>query len=101
MGGADREAVVLLRGLACAVAVGSMAGCAGYESAYEKGVYAYEPIYCYRTLADIDCLRAPDLRAERRLVNYYGPSPRRAPRPAPSPPARLDPPPTITGNGSP
>lgn len=74
-----------------------LAGCGGYESAYERAVYDDEPVYCYRTLADIDCFRAPDVRAERRLVNYYGPSPRRAAR-AEVEEIRLAPPPAIEPN---
>ena len=27
----------------------------GYVSEYEKGVYDYEPVYCYQSLAGIEC----------------------------------------------
>ncbi|HSO42738.1 MAG TPA: hypothetical protein VLR47_07850 [Rhodospirillales bacterium] len=69
-----------------------LSGCGGYETAYERAVYAAEPVYCYRTIADPDCYRVADPASNRRVVNYYGPSPRRtkAPRPAE---IRLDPPP--------
>jgi hypothetical protein len=72
-----------------------LAGCGGYETAYERAVYDAEPVYCYRTVADPDCYRVADPASNRRLVNYYGPSPRRteAPRPAE---IRLDPPPADT-----
>lgn len=75
-----------LIGLLVALAVAGLGpvGCSGYESAYERAVYDAEPVYCYRTLAAIDCWRAPDPRADRRLVNYYGPSPRRAEAPIPA-----------------
>lgn len=72
-----------------------LGGCGGYESAYERAVYDYESVYCYRTLGDPDCYRAADTRAERRLVNYYGPSPRRAEAPEATA-IRLDPPPAIS-----
>lgn len=80
--------VALLAGLA---AGSGLTGC-GYESAYERAVYDAEPVYCYRTLADSDCWRDPDPTADRRLVNYYGPSPRRTEAPMRTP-IRLEPPP--------
>src|SRR5512134_3718820 len=73
-----------------------LAGCGGYESAYERAVYDFEPVYCYRTLADPDCYRAADPAAERRVVNYYGPSPRRT-KPPRQAEIRLDPPPPAAG----
>ncbi len=71
-----------------------LGGCGGYELAYERAVYDREPVYCYRTIADVDCYRAADARADGRLVNYYGPSPRRVERPEMKE-IRLDPPPAI------
>lgn len=56
-----------------------LAGCTRYETAYEEAVVDHEQVYCYRTLADVDCHRIPfppDSEDARRLVNYYGPSPR-------------------------
>lgn len=70
-------------------------GCTSYESAYERGVYDYEPIYCYRSLADIACSRTPNVRDERQLVNYYGPAPSKYDRPDPPPEAELQPPPEL------
>ena len=32
-----------------------------------------DPIYCYRTLAVVDCTAEPMLGEDRRLVNNYGP----------------------------
>ena len=69
-----------------------LTGCGGYETAYERAVYDAEPVYCYRTVADPDCYRAADPASNRRLVNYYGPSPRRAKAPRPAE-IRLEPPP--------
>jgi hypothetical protein len=50
-------------------------GCTSFESEYEKGVYDYEPLYCYQTLGGVDCHRKPSHRDAARLVNYYGPAP--------------------------
>ncbi|MFO1129529.1 MAG: hypothetical protein U1E66_13980 [Rhodospirillales bacterium] len=50
-------------------------GCTSYESAYEREVTDYEPVYCYQSLAAVTCHREPDHRDSRRLVNYYGPAP--------------------------
>jgi hypothetical protein len=77
------------------MAIAVTAACTSYESAYEAGVADYEPIYCYQSLADAACYRAPFFRDERRLSNYYGPSPRRYDRPAPPPPLTLEPPPPL------
>ena len=51
------------------------AACTSFESEYEKGVYDYEPLYCYQTLGGVDCHRKPHARDAARLVNYYGPAP--------------------------
>jgi hypothetical protein len=50
-------------------------GCTSYESAYERSVTDYEPVYCYQSLAGVTCHRQPNHRDARRLVNYYGPAP--------------------------
>jgi hypothetical protein len=81
------------------VLAGGLAGCGGYESAYERAVYDAEPVYCYRTIADPDCYRAADPASERRLVNHYGPSPRRTKPPRPAE-IRLDPPPPAEGQAT-
>ncbi|MBK8906933.1 MAG: hypothetical protein IPM60_03240 [Rhodospirillales bacterium] len=39
------------------------------------------PIYCYRTIADVDCFADPVDRHRRRLVAYEGPWPGYGPRP--------------------
>jgi hypothetical protein len=40
--------------------------------------FAPEPLYCYRTLAKVDCFAQPLDRSQHdRLVNYYGPPPGR------------------------
>ncbi|MFO1154865.1 MAG: hypothetical protein U1E42_14575 [Rhodospirillales bacterium] len=58
-----------------AVATLLTGGCTSYESAYERSVTDYEPIYCYQSLGGVTCHRQPDHRDARRLVNYYGPAP--------------------------
>ena len=78
--------------LAAAAAV--LAGC-GYVSDYEAGVYDEEPVYCYQSLGGVSCFDEPHHRDQRRMVNYYGPSPQRYTPPDPPPAARLDPPPAV------
>jgi hypothetical protein len=40
--------------------------------------FAPEPLYCYRTLAQVDCYTQPlDRRETNRIQNYYGPQPGR------------------------
>ena len=70
-------------------------GACGYVSEYEKGVYDYEPVYCYQSLAGIRCFDKPNHRDERRLVNYYGPAPSRYDKPAPPPAPQLFAPPPV------
>lgn len=83
----------LERGALLAALVLALSACARDETAYERGVAAYEPVYCYASLADADCYRQPYFRDDRRLINHYGPTPRSYDRPKPPKPARLDPPP--------
>lgn len=70
------------RALVCML-VTALAGCTSYESAYERSVYAYEPVYCYQSLGAVSCYRQPQQRDARRLVNYYGPGPSKYPQPEP------------------
>ncbi len=71
-----------------------LAAC-GYVSEYEKAVYDYEPVYCYQSLAGIQCFDKPNHRDEKRLVNYYGPAPSRFDRPKPPAPAVHQAPPAV------
>ena len=77
------------------MAAAALLGACGYVSDYEKAVYDYEPAYCYKSLAGVQCFKSPNHRDERRLVNYFGPHPSRYERPAPPPPPRLLPPPPV------
>jgi|GEM_PF-1111796 hypothetical protein len=63
-----------VRGLVAVAAV--LGGCTSDETAYERGVADFEPVYCYRTLADADCYQRPVAGDERDLINFYGPAPR-------------------------
>lgn len=71
----------------------SLAACNSYESEYEKGVYDYEPLYCYQSLGGVDCHREPHHRDAARLVNYYGPGPSKYDPPEPPERSPLQPPP--------
>ena len=77
------------------VATALVAGCAGYESEYERNVAEHEPVYCYHSLGDATCYKEPRYRDRRQLVNYYGPHPRRYDAPEPPAPMNLDAPPRV------
>jgi hypothetical protein len=51
-----------------ALAAGA-AGCAGPEPSV--GAALLEPVYCYRTLADVTCRTGPDPGRGGRLVGVY------------------------------
>tara|TARA_B100000315_G_scaffold260553_1_gene322849 strand:+ start:3113 stop:3574 length:462 start_codon:yes stop_codon:yes gene_type:complete len=57
-----------------------LGGC-GYVDAYEEAVYEHEPVYCYQSLAAVQCFKEPQHTDKQRLVNYYGPHPSRADEP--------------------
>ena len=61
-------------------AAGFLSACA-QKSAYEAAVEDMEPVYCYKSLAGVQCYQEPSFRDERRMVNYFGPTPRRFGRP--------------------
>ncbi|MBT3660341.1 MAG: hypothetical protein HOB37_11300 [Rhodospirillaceae bacterium] len=65
-------------------AAGFLSACA-QKSAYEAAVEEFEPVYCYQSLGGVSCYKKPNFRDERRMVNYYGPAPKRYDRPAPPP----------------
>ena len=70
-----------------------LGACTSYESAYERSVYDYEPLYCYQSLGAVSCYRQPKQTDARRLVNYYGPAPSKYPQPQPTEAPELSPPP--------
>lgn len=95
-----RGAVARVPAALCALVAGLgavlVAGCGGpaHVDPYAVAVSEYTPpIYCYRTIGDVDCYRRPLLGAERRLVNFYGPPPGDYEKPEPAPAPRLHPPP--------
>jgi hypothetical protein len=47
----------------------------------ESVAYGAPPLYCYRSLADVDCYAAPFDRDRRRLIGYTGPWPGYGPPP--------------------
>jgi outer membrane lipoprotein-sorting protein len=51
------------------------------KSAYEAAVENMEHVYCYKSLAGVQCYQEPSFRDEQRMVNYFGPAPRRYDRP--------------------
>ena len=61
---------------------------------YEAQVYNKDPLYCYKSLGEIQCYKKPQSHDARRFVNYYGPHPRRYETPAAIPaPVLIAPPP--------
>ena len=58
------------------VVAAALGGCS-YVDSYEEAVYDREPLYCYQSLASVECYRTPDQTDEKRLVNYFGPHPSR------------------------
>ena len=64
-------------------AVLAQAGCGG--AGFLAGEAKADPIYCYRSLAGVECFKTPEHRDERRLVSYSGPAPEMYPKPLPAP----------------
>lgn len=86
---------VCLGGLIAGLVSVLLSGCGGREHAspYAAAVFDDPPIYCYRTIGDVDCFGRPLAGAERRLVNYYGLPPDDYERPEAPPAPLLHPPP--------
>lgn len=79
------------KGMILAVAA-VLSGCS-YVDSYEQAVHDREPLYCYQSLAAVECYRTPDQTDERRLVNYFGPHPSRHERRVVEKPKLFAPPP--------
>jgi len=62
------------------ICIGLLGACT-HKSAYEAAVENHEPVYCYKSLAGVACHEKPNFRDENRLVNYFGPAPKRYERP--------------------
>ena len=55
--------------------VGILSGCGSLDT-HEETTYGDEkPIYCYQSLAGVECFKKPNHRDKRRIVNFYGPHP--------------------------
>ncbi|MBM3546324.1 MAG: hypothetical protein FJX54_05200 [Alphaproteobacteria bacterium] len=76
-----------LRPVLLVVPLLALAGCYGnpvsrhfeWQRHQETVEFAPEPLYCYKTLAQVDCYAQPlDRRETNRIANYYGPAPGRA-----------------------
>ena len=74
----------MLKMVMTGLAIVSLAGCT-QKSAYEAAVEDLEPRYCYQSLAGVTCYETPFHRDEKRLVNYFGPAPKRYEKQAPAP----------------
>jgi len=72
-----------------------MVAACGHVSEYEKAVSDMEPVYCYQSIGKASCYDKPKHADERRLVNYFGPSPIRYDRPERPEERDLAPPPEI------
>lgn len=79
----------------CVALAVAVVGCGEKDTPYVAAIRDELPVYCYQTLAGVDCYAKPNFRDERQLVNFYGPPPRDFERPRPPAPARLDPPPEV------
>ena len=61
----------------------AQAGCGG--AGFLAGEAKTDPIYCYQSLAGVECFKTPVHRDERRLVSFNGPAPETYARPRPEP----------------
>lgn len=77
------------------LALVSLSACA-QKSAYEAAVEDLEPTYCYKSLAGVTCYEKPFHRDEKRLVNFFGPAPKRYEKPEALPEPRRDAPQAIS-----
>ena len=63
---------------------------------YERQVADWEPVYCYKSLASVQCYKEPKHSDSRRLVNFYGPAPREYDAPEPPELSKTQPPKMIS-----
>ena len=73
----------MLKRIITLAAFAAVLGACSDMTAYERAVEKHEPVYCYQNLGGVVCHQKPNFDDERRLVNFYGPAPRRYERPAP------------------
>ena len=55
--------------------VGILSGCGSVDVYKETTNHDEKPIYCYQSLAGVECFKKPNHRDKRRIVNFYGPHP--------------------------
>ena len=55
--------------------VGILCGCGTVDTYKETTHINEKPIYCYQSLAGVECFKEPNHRDKRRIVNFYGPHP--------------------------
>ena len=72
----------------------ALSGCS-FGDSYEKALHDLNPVYCYQTLAGVQCHSEPNHSAQRRLVNYFGLHPSRYDAPKSVPAAELNAPPPV------
>ena len=64
------------------VVLGLLCGCGSADS-YKQTNKDEKPIYCYQSLAGVECFKKPNHRDKRRIVKYYGPHPTKYTEPKP------------------
>ena len=67
---------ILRKVIFAATLVAGLSACGAVDK-YESQVSDWEPVYCYQSLAAVQCYRQPKYSDQLRLVNYYGPHPSR------------------------
>lgn len=72
-----------MRGALISAAFVAFIGGCGFVDKYEEAVNDFEPLYCYQSLAGVECFREPHHKDALRLVNYFGPHPSRYDTPEP------------------
>ena len=81
------------KGLFLGVLLIALSACS-YVDEYEAQVYDKDPLYCYKSLGEVQCFKKPRAYDERRFVNYHGPHPSRYDKPVVKPdPVLMAPPP--------
>lgn len=70
-------------------------GACSYVDDYEARVYDKDPLYCYKSLGEVQCYKKPQDHDERRFINYHGPHPSRYDKPVVKPDPVLKAPPPV------
>ena len=59
--------------LACSIVL--LGSCTQYNPKQVSIIDVEKPIYCYQSLAGVECFKKPNDRDKLRIINYYGPRP--------------------------